>query len=58
MPQRGTLTTFEDKLTVLTLYSNVVLNGGCRTHNETCKSVAIGLQMTLKTVLDVVKEFD
>ena len=44
--KRGTLATFEDKLTVLKLYSNFVLDGGSRTHNAACKSVAIGLQMT------------
>ena len=55
---RGTLATFEDKLTVLTLYSHFVLDDGCRTHNKACKSVAIGLQMTLKTVLDVLRKFD
>ena len=49
--------TFEAKLTVLRLYSNFLLDSSCRIHKEACKSVTIGLHMTLKTVLDIVGEF-
>ena len=45
LPRRkGTLTTFEDKMVILRLYSNYILDGCCTTHTAVCNRAGSDLQ--------------
>lgn len=56
--KKGTLATFEDKLTALRVYANLILDGNYLTHNSACSGVVTCLQMSLKKVREIVEEFD
>ena len=56
--RRGTLLSFDDKLIVLRVYSNLSLDSSLPSFDSICKLTATSLQMGVHTVRSVIAEYD
>ena len=52
----GTMLSFDDKLIVLRVYSNLTINSSLPAYESSCKLTATALQMSVHTVRSVIAE--
>ena len=54
--QKGTIVSFNDSYLVLKVYANFVLSPQCQSHTEAVEWTTTALQMSRRTVFDIVKQ--